>query len=102
MSSDPSLSKAEAIQLIKNAQEELGAALRRQMNREHAFKLTIPVNEAKDSDVIIGRGLDAALSLLSVPEPEQPCKFKDGRCTVCGEPESGMCNRPDDPVSVPK
>lgn len=33
--------------------------------------------------------------------PGEPhCRFHDGRCTVCGEPESGMCNR--DPSEEPQ
>ena len=30
-----------------------------------------------------------------VATTHEPCLFREGRCTVCGEPESGMCNRPD-------
>lgn len=39
---------------LQAAYDELGAAVRRQWSGQHPLQLTIPVNERKDTDAIIG------------------------------------------------
>ena len=44
----------------------------------------------------------ALVALQGAQQEKQPCLFRDGRCTVCGEPESGMCNSGGPPDHLPE